>query len=172
MYNEITMTVTLTTVLTELKKAIHDRPTDADEQWMTDTEYTQFIYKHFQGDESTFTFQKRAGTTTRNVWTYLLDNRSVMLFGMSFTESGTADYNAFCTGSIEETTSSLEDTSTTIDVTATPVNFAELVIDVCQYLITHKAQKESVNVGSVSFSPQDEQRLIAVMETWRGIVAI
>ena len=172
MYNAGTMATTLITVLTELKKAIGDRPDDSDEQWMSDTDYRQFIYKHFQGDESTYTFAKRRGTSSVNVWTYELDNRSVMLFGMSFTEASGADYNAFCTGSIEETTSTLVDTSTSITVTATAVNFAELVVDVCQYLITHKAQKGSVNVGSVGYAPMDEQRLINIMETWRGIVAI
>ena len=158
---------TYNTVLDELKRAINDRRTDADEQWMTDSEYKAFIFRRFESNKNTtYIFSSRAS----GVWTYGTAGDRIWLYDMSFTGQNDAAYTVNSTGSIELTAGT--DSSAQLTVSGTPVDFPELVIDVCQYLITHKAQESSVNIGGASFTPQDEQRIIRVMETWRGIKAV
>jgi len=151
-------------VLQELKLLIRDNDND----WMTDLWYESKIYEHFRTDQqNTYTFNKRGTLGDKVTWTYRNDGLKVMFYGLTFTGEDDAEYQVNCNGSVQLTSGT--DSNTTLTMTGTEVNFPELIVDVCQYLITHKAQDESVNVGAVSFTPQDEARLINIMEYWRGI---
>ena len=80
------------------------------------------------------------------------------------------DYTQYPNGSIHVDLG--VDTRMSIDVTAITVNFPEVVVAVCMYLKTHKAQLESVNISSAGFTPMDEDRLTRIQEHWRGVVVI
>lgn len=152
------------TCLVELKTLIRD----VDNDWMADLWYKSKIFEHFTGNKNTtYSFGLRA----TGIWTYRTDGPKIMLYDMSFTGLDDVEYQVNCNGSIEVTNSGV-DTTDPHTVSGTEVNYPELVVDVCQYLITHKAQDESASVGATSFTPMDEQRLIGIMEYWRGIKAL
>ena len=151
------------TVLEEIKLLVGDN----DNAWMTDTWYKSKIFEHFiTNKQTTYSFGLRA----TGIWTARNDGRKIWFYDMSLTGLDDCIYTVNCNGSIELTTGT--DTTDPYTVSGTEVNYPELVCDVCQYLITIMAQKASVNVGAVSYTPQDEARLISIMEIWRGIRAL
>jgi len=154
---------TYRTVLDELKEVLKTETA----QWMSDSWFKSKIFEHFRTDkQTTYSFGKRA----TGVWTLRHDGRKIWLYDMSFTGQDDCEYTVNCTGSIELTVGT--DTNTTLTVSGTEINFPELVVDVIQYLITHKAQLEAASVGAMSFTPMDEERLQRVAEMWRGITAL
>lgn len=160
-------------ILTALKQAINDTPTDSTDQWLSDDVYRGFIHQHIITEESSsYTYTRRVGSgAVGTVWTNSLGaNDGEYYYEMSFTGTNDCTYIVDCRGSIRLSVGT--DASTTLTVTATPVDFAELVISVCQYLITALAQKAPVAAGSGSYTPPDEDRLVRVMEYWRGIVVL
>ncbi len=160
-----------TSLLTRLKLELND--TDTSDQWLTDDQYNERIYKHIVGDSNIYVVQVRAPGSTSLPRVYTWRGTQLWLFGATFTGIDDATYNLRPEGTIEEITSGAKlDTRSTIDITGTTVNFPELIVDVIQTLMTHKAQKESVNLGSAGFSPQDEERLSRIAQTWRGFVAV
>lgn len=159
-------------ILTELKVVINDRPTDSADQWLSDDRYRSFILKHLTSEESTsLTFTRRVGSgSVGTVWTYSMSGEATYFYAMSFTGQVDATYIVDCKGSIYLSVGT--DNSTSLTVTGTPINFSELVVEVCLYLITTLAQKAPVSAGSGSYTPPDEDRLVKVMEYWRGVVAL
>jgi len=163
----VAATYTYVTVIDELRKVINDKPAATADQWMTDAQYEQFIFNRFESIKTTaYVFTLMA----TGVWTYGTNGSKLYLYDMSMSGKADCAYRLMCDGSIRLTAGT--DTTASYTVSGTPVNFRELIIDICQYLITHMAQRASVNAGGASFSPQDEQRLIRIMETWRGVVAL
>ena len=154
--------ITQETLLARLKTILNDQ-----KGWLTDQQYNGFIFNHLILDSSTYNYQVRAS----GVWNYNLGEK-LWLFDPTFTGVDDASYFIYADGSINETTDTKIDTSNSISVSGTLCDFVEVVVEVIQYLKTHKSQQESVNVGSVSFTPQDEERLTVIQEDWRGIVAI
>jgi len=151
------------TCLIELKTLIRD----VENKWMTDLWYKSKIFEHFVSNKvTTYSFPLRA----TGVWSYRTDGKKIMLYDMSFTGLADVEYQVNCNGSIEATSGTDETDPHT--VSGTEVNYPELIVDVCQYLITHKSQDEAASVGATSFTPTDESRLITIMEYWRGIRAL
>lgn len=154
------------TVLDRLRQVIDDAA-GSSQEWYSDEQLEEFIYRRFTSDkQDNYTFQLRAA----GVWTQNLNSKHFHLFDMDFTGQDDATYTVNSTGSIRLTAGA--DASKALTVSGTQVNFNELVVDVLQDMYTQKVQKESVNVGAVSFTPQDEERLLRAMEVWRGMSSV
>lgn len=156
------MATTSRTILDEVKLALNDSGND----FMSDTEYKRYIFKHLISDSNTYAFQSRV---SGSLWTYSV-GREYWFYGGSFTEESACDYNYYPNGSIELTSGT--DTRSSIDVTATLIDFPELILDICQTLLLHRSKEASSSIGGASYTPPDEARIREVMEIWRGIIAI
>jgi hypothetical protein len=158
---------TTVSLITECRRIIGDTHDESDHNWMTDAEYKAIIFKHITGDSQSYSFHERAS----GVWTWGTGGDTIWLYGASCsTGIDDSTYTIYPNGTLEETTSTIADTSDSHTITGTPVNLPEVIVEICQRLITTKCQEAPVSAGSGSYTPPDEERIIRIMELWRGVI--
>lgn len=155
-------TVTVKTLVDELTEIFDDH----DFALLPDGEaaYTRAILKRIITDEGTYSFRK-ASTG------YYYYNPEIYLWDPTYTPTDDTSGTLHSLGSIEITSGT--ESADPIIVTGTPVDFPEVVVDICLYVATNRAQLASQIVFGTSMNVEDTQRkLVAMAAQWRGPFAL
>lgn len=141
----------------------------ATDQMLTDQELKQFIFRHFIGTPGNFSFQARV---LGDVWSFGTKGQIAVFYNMTFDEEIGCNYKAYSDGSIEKNDGAGSDNRTAIPVAATRVDYNEMLIDIIERIKIKVSQESPVTAGDGSYTPPTEERLTALQESLRGIVAL
>jgi len=157
------------TILDEVRLALGNKTTDA---ILTDIEIKRFILQNVISESASYTLQE-LGSTGDYVYPGVSADYGLWLYGMSFTGEDDIEYTVNERGSIDITGGSGTAVEDEYTVTGAVIDFSNVMVQICHWLMTHRAQEIAQSNPAGSITPATiRAELQKIAEHWQGVQGI